>query len=79
MNEKQRDRKVKINRQKTEGQQLAKLIHTYISGLWMQDETGVTHLGFVSVCVCLRLHFCVCVCAHLCRLCFVCENQRQGQ
>lgn len=57
---KNRERKVKIDRRKTEGQQLAKLIHTYISGLWMQDKTGTTHLGFVSVCVC------ACVCFHFC-------------
>lgn len=49
----------------------------------MQDKTGATHLGFVSinvcvgVCVCVSMFVCMCI-THLDGLCFVCENQRQG-
>ena len=62
---------------KTEEQQLAVITHTYISGLWMQDKTGVTHLGFVSACVCLceNVQY---VHLRLYSLCFVCENQKRG-
>lgn len=44
----------------------------------MQDKTGVTHLGFVSACVCLCENVCAYVHLHLYSLCFVCKNQRQG-
>lgn len=61
------------DRSKTGGQQLAYLTH--ISGLWMQDETGVAHLCFMTV---RALFICIhCSRVNLSMVCFVCESQRQ--
>lgn len=51
------------------------LFNTHISGLWMQDETGVAHLCFMTV---RALFICIhCSRVSLCMVWFVCESQRQ--